>query len=216
MPTPGFPPGILDAEGKPVWIGDLAEKEPHHSLHVVRGLEPAEALELLGARRGLFRPCEIPSVNPQAWVQAADGDAYALLAGRVGDWVFVYDRDGATAFDADSSPIAVFAKKLSGGGREAASATVTFEWDADFGYAVDGEVLVHETDCRDLDRLTAEPALPAGLRAAIAAAGSFETPRAEEGEPDAHVVMRAVVALAGMAFGTDELRRHELIATPFG
>ncbi|MFD2421458.1 hypothetical protein [Amycolatopsis pigmentata] len=44
MPTPGFEPGTLDEIGCPVWISDLANDDPNHLVHVVRDLEPAEAL----------------------------------------------------------------------------------------------------------------------------------------------------------------------------
>ena len=49
MPTPAFPPNTLDHEGAPIWISESAADEKHYTLHVVRGLEPAEALEMLGA-----------------------------------------------------------------------------------------------------------------------------------------------------------------------
>jgi hypothetical protein len=48
MPTPGFPPNTLDSRGDPIWISELANaEEKNHTLHVVSGLEPAEALETL-------------------------------------------------------------------------------------------------------------------------------------------------------------------------
>jgi hypothetical protein len=211
MSTPGFPAGTLDAEGAPIWISDLAEEEPHHTVHVVRGLEPTEALELLGAKPRLFQPCEIPHDRPETWRLGPAGDGFTLLAGRVGDWAFVYDGEGATSFDADSSPITVPAKGLSADGRVAATSTVTFEGKTDLGYAVDGEVLVHVTT-GGLPYLETE--LPSELQAAIDAAGTFEP--LHEGQLDESVYLRAIAILAGMQCTTDELRRVSLVATPFG
>jgi hypothetical protein len=60
MPTPGFPAGTLDEDGFPVWITDLAVHDPNHTVHVVRGLAPADALQILGARPGIITPCQLP------------------------------------------------------------------------------------------------------------------------------------------------------------
>ncbi|MGI8312586.1 hypothetical protein [Saccharopolyspora hattusasensis] len=67
MPTPGFPPSTLDAGGGPIWISELASDDPNHAVHVVRDLEPADALEALGAKPRLFRPCELPRSKPDKW-----------------------------------------------------------------------------------------------------------------------------------------------------
>ncbi len=64
MATPGFPPNTLDGEGMPLWISGLASEDPNHCVHVVRGLEPASALEALGAEARLIRPFELPVDKP--------------------------------------------------------------------------------------------------------------------------------------------------------
>jgi hypothetical protein len=103
MSTPGFPPGTLDSEGEPSWLVELACEDPNHTLHVVKNLEPAEALERLGANPRLFRSCELPATRPDAQTSlpgaALDiepGGSAALLAGRIGEWTFVYDDAGYT------------------------------------------------------------------------------------------------------------------------
>lgn len=106
MPAPGFPPHTLDDDGCPIWITELAGQDPNHTLHVVRGLEPAAALEAVGAKPHLFRPCELPQRKPDEWtslpaaaLEIDPGECAALLAGRVGEWTFVYEDAGATAGD---------------------------------------------------------------------------------------------------------------------
>lgn len=103
MPTPGFPPNTLDGEGFPLWISGLEDEGPNHCVHVVDGLDPADALETLGAKPHLFQPCELPDRKPEnmslprAALGESQGDSSAsLLAGRIGEWTFVYDDFGAT------------------------------------------------------------------------------------------------------------------------
>ncbi|WP_062973402.1 hypothetical protein [Nocardia flavorosea] len=60
----------MDDEGTPLWISGLANEDPHHSVHVIRGLDPAAALETLGAKPRLFRRWELPDelvwLSPEA------------------------------------------------------------------------------------------------------------------------------------------------------
>ncbi|MFE5564850.1 DUF6461 domain-containing protein [Amycolatopsis japonica] len=217
MPTPGFPPGTLDSEGDPIWLTELASDDPNHTLHVVQGLEPAEALEALGAKPRLFRPCVLPEVKPDEWTSlpraalALDsGDSAALLAGRIGAWTFVYDDAGHTLPHDDTI-------LLSADGRTAASSLYTINADASLSYAVNGEQLAH-LNVDDLDLDEELPGLPAELRAAFEAAGVFEIEDEdlEPGEADYAICMRVVCALAGLTGTLDDLRRIPLTVTPFG
>lgn len=215
MPTPGFPPNTLDSEGEPIWISELANCDPNHILHVVRGIEPAEALQVLGAKPGLIRSCELPDSRPDEWTSLPcaalgiePGTAAALLAGRIGEWTFVYDDSGFT-YDDETT------KALSADGRTAAMSVYTINGDASLTYAVDGE----QIEWVDVDGLDPEkdiPAMPAGLRAAFEAAGTVETEGFEPGEPDGLVTMRAACALAGLALTLDDVRRLPLLIVPFG
>ncbi|MFF9685373.1 DUF6461 domain-containing protein [Streptomyces sp. NPDC014623] len=215
MPTPGFPPNTLDSEGEPIWISELANCDPNHILHVVRGIEPAEALQVLGAKPGLIRSCELPDSRPDEWTSLPcaalgiePGTAAALLAGRIGEWTFVYDDSGFT-YDDETT------KALSADGRTAAMSVYTINGDASLTYAVDGE----QIEWVDVDGLDPEkdiPAMPAGLRAAFEAAGTVETEDFEPGEPDGLVTMRAACALAGLALTLDDVRRLPLLIVPFG
>ncbi|MFE9367349.1 hypothetical protein ACFYNN_32200 [Streptomyces sp. NPDC006978] len=59
------------------------------------------------------------------------GSSAALLAGRVGEWTFVYDDSGCTFEDA--------AEALSADGRTGATSVFSINGDASFTYAVDGK-----------------------------------------------------------------------------
>lgn len=215
MPTPGFPPHTLNEDGGPVWLSDLAAAHPHHALHVVRGLEPAEALETLGARPQLFQPCELPAARPDEWTSlpgaalgVAPGSSAALLAGRFGEWTFVYDDSGHTVGDDET-------RALSAHGRTAATSVYSINADAHLVYAVDGEEVAW-IDVEDLNPERDLPGMPDELRAAFQAAGTVEDDSLEPGQPDYDTAMRAICALAGLVRTTDELRSIPLLATPFG
>src|SRR4051812_29819610 len=97
MATPGFPPGTLDDLGCPVWITDLADEDPNHTVHVVRDLDPADALLSLGVKPHQIRSCELPAHRvdsrtslPRAEISPTDSGA-VLVAGRMGIWTFIYD-----------------------------------------------------------------------------------------------------------------------------
>lgn len=209
MPTPGFPQNTLDSEGLPVWIRDLAYGDPNHSLHVVRGIEPAQALEILRAEPGSIRSCELPDSKPDehtslpcAALGIEPGSAAALLAGRIGEWTFVYDDSGYT-FDGT-------AEALSGDGRTAATSVYTTNGDASLTYAVDGEE-VEEIIVDDLALEEDLPGMPAELGAAFEAAGIAEWEDLEPGEVDSLIGMRTACALAGLALTLDDVRRFPLL-----
>ncbi|MFG2196879.1 DUF6461 domain-containing protein [Streptomyces sp. NPDC048639] len=214
MPTPGFPPNTLDDEGTPLWISELADEDPHHSVHVVRDLEPAAALEMLGANPTLFRSCELPDARtdggaslPAAVLGIEPGTHAALLAGRIGAWTFVYDDSLFTEHD--------HTEPLSANGRAAATSTYSINADANFAYAVDGEMLAH-INVDDLDLEKDLPDMPAELRAAFEAAGTVEHDYLDPGDPDYDIGMRAICALAGLHCTLEDLRRIPLLVTPFG
>jgi hypothetical protein len=129
MPAPGFAPGTLNQGGYPAWIADLGSREAaNHTVHVISDLEPAVALQLLGAEQYLITPCQLPAGRhdrstslPRAAIGPADCSA-VLLAGRIGAWTFVYDDAGLTSFPAGHAPPA---KLLSAYGRTAATSTTT-------------------------------------------------------------------------------------------
>jgi len=214
MAVPGFPLKTLDSEGMPLWISGLAEEDPNHSVHVVRGLEPAEALEALGAKPRLFRRFELPD-ELDGWTSLSaaplefDPDNYSalLLAGRVGEWTFVYDNFGATVHD--ETP------ELAADGRTAATSMLSINADASMTYFVDKEELAW-INVDDLELERDLPTMPDELRAAFAAAGTFDLDYLEPGEADYSICMRAVCALADMRCILDDLRRIPLVVTPFG
>ncbi|MEU1497846.1 DUF6461 domain-containing protein [Streptomyces sp. NPDC005732] len=212
MPTPGFPPDTLSSEGLPVWIGELADEVMNHSLHVVRGLEPAQALRALGVEPRSIETCELPAAKPdertslpRAALGNAPEGAAGLLAGRVGEWTFVYDDSGYT-FDGS-------AEALSAGGRTAVTSVYTLNGDASLDYAVDGEI-VEEIFIDDLSLEEDLPGLPAELRAAFEAAGTADREDLEPGEADSLIAMRATCALAGLALTLDAVRRVPLLVAP--
>jgi hypothetical protein len=212
MATPGFPPHTLDASGAPVWISGLAGDDPNHTVHVVRGLAPAAALEVLGARPETFRECALPQDKPDRWMSlpaAALGlepEDGCLLAGSIADWTFVYDDLAYTSHD-DTPP-------LSAAGRTAATSMFSVNADASLTYAVDGEPLAW-ISADDLDLAADLPTLPAELRAAFEAAGTVAHDYLPEGAVDYDICMRAVCALAGLRCTLEDLRGMPLVLAPF-
>ncbi|HEX7304495.1 DUF6461 domain-containing protein [Lentzea sp.] len=214
MPTPGFPPNTLDSEGDPIWISELASDDPDHTLHVVTGLLPAEALEALGAEPQRIHPCELPASKPNEWTSLPGaalgtdpGTSATLLAGRIGAWTFVYDDSGSATSHDDTI-------LLSANGRSAATSTYSTNANAVVTYAVNGCRLAW-IDLDQLDLGADLPDMPSELRAAFDAAGVFEFEDAEPGEPDYAVGMRAVCALAGLVCTLGDLRRTPLLITAF-
>lgn len=209
MPTPGFPSATLDSEGLPAWISNLASRDPNHSLHVVRGLEPAQALGALGAAEESIRPCTLPDSNPDdrfslpfAALGAQPMTPAALLAGRIGEWTFVYDDSGYT-FDGT-------AEALSRDGRTAVTTVYTINGDAYLMYAVDGEEVAN-INPDDLSLEEDLSGMPAELAAAFEAAGVADWEDLEPGEVDSLIGMRAACALAGLAVTLDDIRRIPLL-----
>ena len=60
MATPGFPPGTLDDLGCPVWLTNLADEDPNHTVHMVRDLDPTDALLSLGVKPHRSGPVSCP------------------------------------------------------------------------------------------------------------------------------------------------------------
>jgi hypothetical protein len=153
MPALGFEPNTLGEDGCPAWIGELANDDPNHLVHVVRELEPADALALLGADPQLITACELPAQRPDQWTSLARAaisppDPLAvLLAGRTGDWTFIYDDLGLTlASGQPGRPPPETAQVLSSAGDVAATGCATITGHAGFIYAVHGELLALVSD----------------------------------------------------------------------
>jgi hypothetical protein len=222
VPTPGFPAGTLGAAGLPAWIDALEGEYPNYTVHVVRGLAPADALTAIGARAPLFMTCVLPGEQPDGQTSPAvfgqPGCAAVLLAGQVGDWTFVYDSLGDTESGEDPRRRGSFlsmAEILSAGDREAASSTLSINADVSLWYAVDGELLLQAVEEVDPER----DDIPAGLQGAVEAAGRFEPAGDEADEddgPDLAVNMRVVCALAGLNLTLEDLYGIPLIGAPLG
>ncbi|WP_329295654.1 hypothetical protein [Streptomyces sp. NBC_01455] len=192
-----------------MWLRDLAAGDPNHSLHVVCGIEPAKALEILGVEPASIRPCDLPDSKPDEFTSLPcaalgiePGSTAVLLAGRVGEWTFVYDDSGYT-FDSTAGA-------LSGYGRTAATSVYTINGEATLTFALDGD----EVEDIVIDNLILEEdllAMPAELRTAFEAAGVAEWEDLEPGEVDSLIGMRAACALAGLALTLDDVRRIPLL-----
>ena len=210
MVATGFRVEALNEDGGPLWIDSLADKDPNHLVHVVRGLGPAAAIELVGGRvvRELA-PGELPTECPDPWstpAHAAMGAARMtdlLVAGRRGDWTFVYDASGVTGWTKGRQPMATL---LSAEGRVAATSDWTINSDTSIAYAEDGEVVFAVTHAYDPER--DDENLPHQLRPAIEAAGRVAD---VENGYDRGINMRIVCALAGLTWTPDELRAEPLL-----
>ncbi|WP_231387117.1 DUF6461 domain-containing protein [Nocardia sp. BMG111209] len=192
----------------------MANDDPNHCVHVVRGLEPTAALEVLGAKPRWFRTCELPGSRPDEWTSlpaaalaADEREGAALLAGRIGEWTFVYDDSGAT--DHSSTRL------LSADGRVAATSMLSINADASLTYWVDGNELAW-VDVDNLDLEADLPGMPDELRVAFENAGTFDLDYLDPGMPDYSIGMRAVSMLAGMCCTLDDLRRIPLVVTLLG
>ena len=133
MPTPGFLAGTLDDNGYPAWITNLDNDDnTNRTVQVVRGLAPADALHVAGARPGVITPCRLPGQRPgnrtslpRAAIGPTDSGA-VLLAGQNGPWTFIYDDAEMTCGvqdDRGARGLVPPAKMLSAAGREAATST---------------------------------------------------------------------------------------------
>lgn len=206
MPIPGFPAEAVDENGFPRWITQLGDGYANHLLHVVRGLSPEAALRLVGG--GEVHRYVAPGTLPTGPTEDGSGLIHAaigvdrradlLLAGRNGDWTFVYDAGGATSEVVDA---------LSSDGRVAVSALSSINADSSLEYAEDGQTLVEIREpCGP--RYAGE--LPAALHPAIEAAGSVDS--ADEESWDIDVNVRIACALAGLTWTLEELAAQPLIA----
>ena len=205
MAVPGFPAEAIDENGFPRWITQLGDGDAHHLLHVVRGLSPEQALRLVGGGT-VYRylapgtlPAE-PAEDGRSLVHAAvdvDRRADLLIAGRNGDWTFVYDPLGETVEVVDV---------LSADGRVAASAISSINADASLWYAEDGQ-----TVCEIMEPYGPEytEELPEALRPAVEAAGSVDS--TDEDEWDIDVNVRIACALAGLMWTLEELAAQPLV-----
>lgn len=209
MVMPGFPRNTLDSEGLPVWIGDLACEDPNHSLHFVKGIDPVQALRVLRVEPGSIQPCVLPDEKPDPYTSLPSAafagnaeNAATLLAGRIGEWTFVYDDLGYT-FDGTAGA-------LSDEGRTAVTTVYTINGHASLHYAVDGEEL-EEVIIDDMSLEERLPDMPAELATAFEAAGIADWDDLEPGEVDSLIGMRAACALAGAVFTLDEIRRIPLL-----
>lgn len=207
MAIPGFRAEALNEYGGPRWIDSLADEDPNHLVHAVRGLSPAAAIELIGGRvvRELA-PGELPTERLDLWSTPAHAAIGAermtdlLVAGRCGDWTFVYDTSGVTGFTKEQQPMATL---LSADGRVAATSDWTINAKTSIAYAEDGELVFAVTEAYDPER--DDENTPDQLRPAIEAAG-----RVQDGD-DYEVNMRIVCALAGLTWTPEELRAEPLL-----
>jgi hypothetical protein len=210
MAVPGFRPEALDEAGGPLWIDSLANEDPNHLLHVVRGLSPVAAIELVGGRvvRELT-PGELPMERPDEWstpahaAMSADRMIDLLVAGRRGDWTFVYDASGVTGWTKDFKAMATL---LSADGRVAATSNWTINAATGISYAEDGQLVFAVTDSYNPEYHDADT--PDQLRPVIEDAGRVED--AEDGD-DYEINMRIVCVLAGLTWTPDELRAEPLL-----
>jgi hypothetical protein len=209
LPTPGFPAGTLDDEGDPIWIRELAAEDPNHLLYVIRGLSPDEAVTALGGsviRR--LEPGQLPERRPDPWTSLgravvgghATEDGPILVAGRSGDWTFVYDDSHAYWELADGRDATV---ALSEGGCTAASSGYSINADTDIQYAVDGRLVFWVSEPHQFEDVE----LPTDLLPAAEAAGVMD----DDPDADYGMNMRVVCALAGLMWTTHDLRNAPLV-----
>ncbi|MFR9728287.1 hypothetical protein ACL03H_03595 [Saccharopolyspora sp. MS10] len=235
MSTPGFPPGTLDEDGYPIWLSELDVLDPNHTVHLVRDLEPREALRILGADAEAATVRALPAERPDGWtsvLRAALGSPdcmSALLAVRIGGWTAVFDDAGSTfaiggleslrgllagartgdfsALRAQDPPVMRSpAVVLSEAGGPAITVHHNISSLISLDYAVDGES-AFATNSDDIDFLEEEP--PAEVAAAIRAAGVVPDDELEEDETDPCAVARIGFALAGAIWTTQDVRDAE-------
>jgi|GEM_PF-3510044 len=217
MLDPYFAPDHLDETGSPAWINALGgeEYDPNHLVHVVRDLEPADALELLGVDRQAIRPCVLPtrSLGDQTSLARAAIDPLnpivVLIAARIGEWTFIYDDLGETGYlwHLEQRPPLVATEALSAKGGIAATSHVAMTGHIDFIYAVDGNIQACHSD-NGFAPTDLEDDAPAEVRAATEAAGTVDV------EHDDGITMRIICALTGLPRTLAELREIPLVIAP--
>jgi len=214
MSEPYFSPDTLDADGCPTWLNVLAgeESDPNHLVHAVRDLGPADALEMLGVDPAEIRPAELPARPPGDLTSLARAAIHplnptvVLIAGRVGDWTFIYDDLGETGWQwpvKGQSPCNT-TEGLSRAGKIAVTSGIAITGQAYLTYAADGTILLLSGDPVFRAADLGEDA-PADLRAAVDAAGTFGA------EVDFGLGMRTICALAGLPRTLDQLRQLPLL-----
>jgi hypothetical protein len=214
VPEPYFTPDQLANDGSPTWLNALAGEgsDPNHLVHVVRHLDPADALELLGVDRQEIRPCVLPDREPADRASLARtaiaplDPIVVLIAGRVGEWTFVYDDLGETGYlwHLEPRPPVNATAALSAEGEVAATASVSITGHTGFTYAVGGYIeFLHSAVVFDPADFDTEP--PAEVRTVMDAAGAA----ADDG-----ITMRMICALAGLPRTLGELRDVQLVIAP--
>ena len=222
MSAPAFPAAALDSAGCPAWISELGAADPHQVVHLVRDLQPREALEVLGGRLEHARPCTLPAERadghsslPRTALGEADC-ASALLAGRIGGWTFVFDDAGHTGSVSDErGRFESAAVALSRSGGAALGLAHNFSGPScALDFAEHGaDVLCTNSDDIDFD----VPGLSGGLREAVEAAGIVEQEYLDPGERDPEAVIRTGCVLAGITGWTlADVRAADLVLLPFG
>ncbi|AGL16182.1 DUF6461 domain-containing protein [Actinoplanes sp. N902-109] len=205
MNNPLFSADAVSLRGIPDWIDRLAWEDPNHSLYVVRGLDPAEVIGIVGGEQvRTLAPGELPEDTADEWsgvvphaLEAAGGGDLLRVAGRRGDWTFVYDTFGG--MDGE------LAKTLSKGGRAAAYVVNSISGISRVDCAEDGSGVYELDDSYDPDY--DQENVPELLRNAIDAAMAVDL---EDPDWDLGVNMRIVCALAGLTWTYEEFRQHPL------
>jgi hypothetical protein len=134
-----------------------------------------------------------------------------LIAGRIGEWTFIYDDLGETGclWHLEQEPPVDTTAALSATGTVAATGSVAITGPIGFAYAVDGQLLVSHSDTGfEFDSADLDDDLPAQVRAAAEAAGTIDT------DLDDGITMRMICALAGLPRTLDELRDTPLLIAP--
>jgi hypothetical protein len=206
-----FGPETVDEEGCPRWITEIASENPNHLVHVVRDVEPARALALLGADPQSIRPCELPDERPDEWTSLAKAAIFpnapetVLVAGRVEGWTFVYDDLGSTLFlwHLPERPPLNGTETLSAEGAVAATSHRDINGNSGFQYAVGGQTMVWAEALDEVRELGEEA--PPEIQVAVGVAGASESDEDHGGN------MRMICALAGLPFTMEELRRIPLL-----
>ncbi|MCX2733851.1 hypothetical protein OOZ19_26705 [Saccharopolyspora sp. NFXS83] len=222
MTAPEFPADTLDSEGGPAWLSELGSGDPHQLVHLVRDLQPLQALEVLGAKLQHLRPCALPQERADEHTslpRTALGDSECsavLLAGRIRGWTFVFDDAGMTSEVSDvGGALVTPAMALSRTGGAALSLANNFSGPScGLDFAEHGaEVLWTNSD--DLDVIA--PGLEGRLKDAVDAAGIVEQDYLDPGERDPEAVIRMGCVLAGITSWTSaDIRAADLVMLPFG
>lgn len=222
MTAPQFPPDTLDSAGGPAWLSELGAGDPHQLVHLVRDLQPLEALEVLGAKLEHLRPCTLPRERADEYTslpRTALGDAECgavLLAGRIGDWTFVFDDAGMTSevLDVNGALVTPAVALSRTGGAALSLANIFGGPSCGLDFAEHGDEVLW-TNSDELDGIA--PDLEGRLKDALDAAGIVEQDYLDPGERDPDAVLRMGCVLAGITSWTSaDIRAADLVMLPFG